>query len=292
LLNRELLKKVKKIELSTRHLVNDVFGGEYHSVFKGRGMEFAEVREYTPGDEIRTIDWNVSARTGVPYVKLFEEERELTVMVMVDASASGAFGTRGQMKRNLAAELSAVLAFSAVKNNDKVGLIIFTDRVEKFIPPRKGRAHVLRVIREVLDHEPQHQGTNIEAALEFMSRVQRKRAVVFMISDFLDKHYEKSIKQASRRHDMLSFHLQDPWELALPNLGLIQLHDVETGETSLVNTGKSSLREAYKEQSKKRHAELQAFFKSNGLDYLAVRTDKPYVDLLISFFRRRATRMR
>lgn len=292
MLNRELLKKVKKIELSTRHLVNDVFGGEYHSVFKGRGMEFAEVREYTPGDEIRTIDWNVSARTGVPYVKLFEEERELTVMVMVDASASGAFGTRGQMKRNLAAELSAVLAFSAVKNNDKVGLIIFTDRVEKFIPPRKGRAHVLRVIREVLDHEPQHQGTNIEAALEFMSRVQRKRAVVFMISDFLDKHYEKSIKQASRRHDMLSFHLQDPWELALPNLGLIQLHDVETGETSLVNTGKSSLREAYKEQSKKRHAELQAFFKSNGLDYLAVRTDKPYVDLLISFFRRRATRMR
>ena len=184
MINRELLKKVKKIELSTRHLVNEVFGGEYHSVFKGRGMEFAEVREYTPGDEIRTIDWNVSARTGTTHVKLFEEERELTVMIMVDASASGAFGTRGQMKRTLAAELSAVLAFSAVKNNDKVGLIIFTDRVEKFVPPRKGRSHVLRVIREVLNHEPQHQGTDIDAALEFMNRVIRKRSVVFMISDF------------------------------------------------------------------------------------------------------------
>ncbi len=292
MLNRDLLKKVKRIEISTKHLVNDVFGGEYHSVFKGRGMEFAEVREYMPGDEIRTIDWNVSARTGVPHVKLFEEERELTVMIMVDASASGAFGTRGQMKRDLAAELSAVLAFSAIKNNDKVGLIIFTDRVEKFIPPRKGRGHVLRVIREVLDHEPLHQGTNIEAALEFMSRVQRKRAVVFMISDFLDKNYEKSIKQICRRHDMLSFHLRDPWEIELPNLGLIQLHDGETGETALVNTGKASLREAYKTEARNRQAELQAFFKSNGLDYLSIQTDKPYVDLLISFFRQRAMRMR
>ena len=292
MLNRDLLKKVKKIELSTRHLVNEVFGGEYHSVFKGRGMEFAEVREYTPGDEIRTIDWNVSARTGVPYVKLFEEERELTVMIMVDASASGAFGTRGQMKRNLAAELSAVLAFSAVKNNDKVGLIIFTDRVEKFIPPRKGRSHVLRVIREVLNHEPENPGTQINSALEFMNRVLRKRSVVFMISDFLDKGYEKSIKQASRRHDMLSFHLQDPWEMDLPNLGLIQIHDGETGETSLVNTSKRSLRKAYNDQASKRFERLQAFFRSNGLDYLNIRTDVPYVDSLISFFRKRAARVR
>jgi uncharacterized protein (DUF58 family) len=292
LLNRDLLKKVKKIELSTRHLVNEVFGGEYHSVFKGRGMEFAEVREYTPGDDIRTIDWNVSARTGVPFVKLFEEERELTVMILVDASASGAFGTRVQMKRTLAAELSAVLAFSAVKNNDKVGLIIFTDRVEKYIPPRKGRSHVLRVIREVLDHEPENQGTSINTALEFMSRVIRKRAVTFMISDFLDKDYEKSIKQASRKHDMLSFHLQDPWEIELPNLGLIQIHDGETGETSLINTGKSSLRKTYEVKSKERIAKLQAFFKSSGLDYLPIRTDIPYVDSLISFFRKRASRRR
>ncbi len=292
MLNRDLLKKVKKIELSTRHLVNEVFGGEYHSVFKGRGMEFAEVREYTPGDEIRTIDWNVSARTGVPHVKLFEEERELTVMILVDASASGAFGTRGQMKRNLAAELSAVLAFSAVKNNDKVGLIIFTDTVEKYIPPRKGRSHVLRVIREVLNHEPQNQGTSIKTALEFMSRVIRKRSVVFMISDFLDTGYEKSIKQASRRHDMLSFHLQDPWEIELPNLGLIQLHDGETGETALVNTGRAALRKAYSQKSRLRFEQLKAFFKSNGLDYLAIRTDIPYVDPLINFFRKRALRVR
>lgn len=292
MINRELLKKVKKIEISTRHLVNEVFGGEYHSVFKGRGMEFAEVREYTPGDEIRTIDWNVSARTGTPYVKLFEEERELTVMVMVDASASGAFGTKGQMKRNLAAELSAVLAFSAVKNNDKVGLIIFTDHVEKFIPPRKGRSHVLRVIREVLNHEPQHQGTNIQSALEFMNRVLRKRSVVFMISDFLDEGYEKSVKQSSRKHDMLSFHLHDPWEIELPNLGLVQLHDSETGATSLINTGKASVRKAYNAHSKNRFDELRSFFKSNGLDYLPIRTDLPYVDPLISFFRKRALRVR
>lgn len=292
MLNRDLLKKVKKIELSTRHLVNEVFGGEYHSVFKGRGMEFAEVREYTPGDDIRTIDWNVSARTGVPYVKLFEEERELTVMILVDASASGAFGTKVQMKRSLAAELSAVLAFSAVKNNDKVGLIIFTDRVEKYIPPRKGRSHVLRVIREVLDHEPQHQGTSINTALEFMSRVIRKRSVTFMISDFLDKDYERSIKQASRKHDMLSFHLQDPWEIQLPDLGLIQLHDGETGETSLINTGNATLRKTYETRSRERFENLQNFFKSNGLDYLPIRTDVPYVDALISFFRKRAARRR
>ncbi|MCF7822888.1 MAG: DUF58 domain-containing protein [Candidatus Marinimicrobia bacterium] len=292
MLNRELLKKVKRIELSTRHLVNEVFGGEYHSVFKGRGMEFAEVREYTPGDEIRTIDWNVSARAGTPYVKLFEEERELTVMVLVDASASGAFGTKGQMKRNLAAELSAVLAFSAVKNNDKVGLIIFTDRVEKFIPPRKGRSHVLRVIREVLDHEPKYQGTNIQAAMEFMNRVIRKRSVIFMISDFLDEGYEKSLKQSSSRHDMLSFHLHDPWELELPDLGLIQMHDSETGDTSLINTGNAAVRKTFNANSKQRFEQLQSFFKSNRLDYLPIRTDQPYVDSLIQFFRKRALRIR
>lgn len=292
MLNRELLKKVKKIELSTRHLVNEVFGGEYHSVFKGRGMEFAEVREYMPGDEIRTIDWNVSARTGTPFVKLFEEERELTVMLMIDASASGAFGTRGQMKRTLAAELSAVLAFSAVKNNDKVGLLIFTDEVEKFVPPRKGRSHVLRVIREVLDYEPQHAGTNIGQALEYMNRVLRKRSVVFMISDFMDENYEKPIRQASRRHDMLSFHLHDPWEIKLPNVGLIQVHDSETGKTALVNTANSKFRTAYEEKSKIRFEELQVFFKTNGLDYLSIPTDKPYVDVLINFFKRRAMRVR
>jgi len=292
LLNRELLKKVKRIELSTRHLVNEVFGGEYHSVFKGRGMEFAEVREYTPGDDVRIIDWNVSARTGTPYVKLFEEERELTVMIMVDASASGAFGTRGQMKRSVAAELSAVLAFSAVKNNDKVGLIIFSDRVEKFIPPRKGRSHVLRVIREVLDHEPKHQGTNLRTALDYMNRVIRKRAVVFMISDFLDEGYEKALKQASRKHDILSFHLHDPWEIDLPDLGLIQLHDSETGETALINTGNAVTRKAYNTHSRQRFDELKTFFKNNRLDYLAVRTDLSYVEPLIQYFRKRALRIK
>lgn len=292
MLNRELLKKVKRIELSTRHLVNEVFGGEYHSVFKGRGMEFAEVREYIPGDEIRTIDWNVSARTGVPFVKLFDEERELTVMLMIDASASGAFGTRGQMKRTLAAELSAVLAFSAVKNNDKVGLLIFTDEVEKFVPPRKGRSHVLRVIREVLDYEPKHPGTDIGKALEYMNRVLRKRSVVFMISDFLDEDYEKPIKQACRRHDMLSFHLHDPWELELPSVGLIQVHDSESGKSTLVNTASAKFRENYRLQSRRRFETLQNFFKSNGLDYLAIPTDRPYVDILIGFFKKRALRIR
>jgi len=292
MLNRELLKKVKKIELSTRHLVNEVFGGEYHSVFKGRGMEFAEVREYMPGDEIRTIDWNVSARTGVPFVKLFEEERELTVMLMIDASASGAFGTRGQMKRTLAAELSAVLAFSAVKNNDKVGLLIFTDEVEKFVPPRKGRSHVLRVIREVLDYQPRNRGTDIAKALEYMNRVLRKRSVVFMISDFMDSDFEKPVRQASRKHDMLSFHLHDPWESNLPNVGLIQVHDSETGDTTLLNTANRRTREEYSQNSLRRFEALKSFFKTNGLDYLAIPTDRPYVDSLISFFKRRASRRR
>ncbi len=292
MIDRELLRKVRKIELSTKHLVNEVFGGEYHSVFKGRGMEFAEVREYLPGDDIRTIDWNVTARSGVPHVKLFEEERELTVMLMVDASASGAFGTSESMKRRLAAEIGAVLAFSAIKNNDKVGLIIFTEKVEKYVPPRKGRSHVLRVIREVLHHEPRHPGTDTENALEFFGRVQKKRSVVFLLSDFLDPEFQNGIRQVSRRHDLISIHLSDPWEMKLPNAGLLQLHDAETGKIAVINSGSSRIRKRFQSQNRSRHAELKRFFKTSGLDYLPISTDTSYIEPLIKFFRQRALRIR
>ncbi len=292
MIDREILKKVRKIELSTRDLVNEVFGGEYHSVFKGRGMEFAEVREYLPGDDIRSIDWNVTARSGTPHVKLFDEERELTVMLMVDASASGAFGTTQAMKRRVAAEISALLAFAATQNNDKVGLIIFTDEVELYVPPRKGRPHVLRVIREVLSHDPAHSGTSLTDALEFLGRVQKRRAVVFLLTDFLDSGWERMIQLNARRHDLVSLTLQDPWEMDLPNLGLLQVHDAETGSMTVLPTRNRRFRRAYHLQALERRQNLEQFFKKNGLDYLHINTGDSYVEPLISFFRRRAARIR
>ena len=241
----EILRKVKRIEIRTRHLVNTVFSGEYHSVFKGQGVAFAEVREYQPGDDIRTIDWNVTARMGHPFVKVFDEERELTVMLMVDASASGDFGTVEQMKGEIGVELCALLAFSAIQNNDRVGLIIFTDEVEAFIPPKKGKKHVLRVIRELLYFRPTRRGTDIGAALDYLNRVTRRKSVVFLVSDFVASGYERALRVAGRRHDLVAVALQDPRETALPDVGIVELEDAETGEEILVDTSDPVVRDSF-----------------------------------------------
>jgi uncharacterized protein (DUF58 family) len=292
LIPKEILKKVKRIEITTRGLVNDVFSGEYHSVFRGRGMEFAEVREYQIGDDIRTIDWNVTARQGHPFVKVFEEERELTVMLLVDVSSSGEFGTFEQMKGEIAAEICALLAFSAIKNNDKVGLIIFSDQVEKFVAPKKGKSHVLRVIREILYHEPQGTQTNIAEALEFLSRVTRRRSVVFLVSDFMSSGYEKALQIANKRHDIVSVTISDPREIDLPNVGFIELEDAETGETFLVDTSSLDVRKEFAAATNTAVLEREKLFRSLNVDYIDIRTDQSYIEPLIRFFRMRAKRFR
>lgn len=289
---KEILKKVKRIEIQTRGLVNDVFSGEYHSVFKGRGMEFAEVREYQIGDDIRTIDWNVTARMGHPFVKVFDEERELTVMLVVDVSSSSDFGTVEQMKGEIAAEICALLAFSAIKNNDKVGLIIFSDRVEKYVAPKKGKSHVLRVIRELLYHKPQGHQTNITEALEFLSRVTQRRAVVFLVSDFIASGYEKALQIANKRHDLVTITITDPREQVLPSIGLVELEDAETGETFLVDTGDADLRDEFSSQAEQRKQDRESVFKSMNIDTVNINTQKSYIDPLIRFFKMRAKRFR
>ncbi len=289
---KEILKKVRRIEIQTRGLVNDVFSGEYHSVFKGRGMEFSEVREYQFGDDIRTIDWNVTARSGHPYVKVFEEERELTVMLLVDVSSSGEFGTVERMKGELAVEICALLAFSAIKNNDKVGLIIFTDRIEKFVPPKKGRTHVLRVLRELMYHKPEGYGTDIALALEYLSRVTTRRAVVFLVSDFLSENYEKALRIANRRHDLVAITITDPRELELPDIGFVELEDAETGETILVDTSDLNVQETFVAGTQEALRERDRIFRSIDVDTIDIRTDRSYVEPLIRFFRERAKRFR
>ena len=289
---KEILKKVRRIEITTRGLVNDVFSGEYHSVFKGRGMEFSEVREYQIGDDIRTIDWNVTARYGHPFVKIFEEERELTVMLMVDASSSGEFGTFERMKGEIAIEICALLAFSAIKNNDKVGLIIFTDKVEKFIAPRKGKSHVLRVLRELLYFKPEEKKTDIGAALEYLSRVIRRRSVVFLVSDFMSKDYEQAMRIANKRHDMVAIHMVDPRELELPNIGYIELEDAETGEEILLDTSDGQVRQLFAMETSNAMIQREKLFKSMNVDSIDIRTDQSYIEPLIKFFRIRARRFR
>jgi len=289
---KEILKKVKRIEITTRGMVNDVFSGEYHSVFKGRGMEFSEVREYQIGDDIRTIDWNVTARMGHPYVKVFEEERELTVMLLVDVSSSGNFGTFERMKGEIAIEICALLAFSAIKNNDKVGLIIFTDKIEKFIPPKKGKSHVLRVLRELLYHQPQGTKTDIADALEYLNRVTKRRSVVFLVSDFINTGYEKALQIANRRHDIVAITVTDPREMALPDVGFIELEDAETGEVVLVDTSYSEVRNLYSKQSSQDIISRNKLFKSINVDHIDIQTDKAYIEPLIKFFRMRAKRFR
>ncbi len=292
---KELLKKVRQIELSIRGVVNEVFAGEYHSVFKGRGMEFAEVREYQPGDDVRTIDWNVSARMNHPYVKVFDEERELTVMILFDASSSENFGSRKQMKGDVAVEIAALLASSAIRNNDKVGLIIFSDKIEKFVPPRKGRKHILRVIRELLyfSSRPELETaakTDLSVVLEYLNQILKRRATVFLISDFLAKGFEKDLQVANKRHDLVAIHLIDPLEMQLPNVGLIELEDLETGETVLLDTAVSEIRETVSENASEEKLKLEKLFKSIGIDYVDIYTDRSYVQPLTRFFRMRAKR--
>ncbi len=289
---REILKKVRRIEITTRGLVNEVFSGEYHSVFKGRGMTFSEVREYQYGDDIRSIDWNVTARTGTPFVKIFEEERELTVVLVVDVSASGDFGTRERFKRDLAAELSAVLAFSAIKNNDKIGLILFSDRVEKFVPPRKGRRHVLRVLRELLYHKPEGKGTDIRGALEYLSRVVPKRAVVFLVSDFLGQDFLRPLSVAGKRHDLIAIRMKDLRDEEIPEMGLVEFEDPETGQRLVVNTSDPDFRNAFAEKARQRMSSLDRDFLRSKVDVIDIQTGQPYVEPLMRFFHRRMKRFR
>jgi len=292
MLPKEIIRKVRRIEIRTKKLVNDVFSGEYRSIFKGRGMEFEEVREYQPGDDVRVIDWNVTARYGHPFVKRFKEERELTVMLLVDASSSGEFGTAQRMKGEIAAELCSVLAFSAIKNNDRVGMIIFTDRVEKYIPPKKGSCHVLRLIREVLYFEPQHTRTDINCALEFLGRVIKRRSVVFLVSDFLSSGFDKMLSIANKKHDLIAIKIADPRELELPNVGFIELEDTETGERIIIDTKNSEVRRTFQEQALKEKRKLDKGLRSIDLDHIYITTDKSYVEPLMAFFRVRARRFR
>lgn len=286
------MQKVKRIEIRTNRLVNEALGGEYHSVFKGRGMEFEEVREYQYGDEVRSIDWNVSARMGHLYVKRYVEERELTVMLALDLSASGAFGTVRRFKNELAAELAALLAFSAIKNNDRVGALIFTDVVEMFISPKKGTKHVLRVVREVLAYEPAGRGTSIEAALKYLNNVVSKKCVLFLISDFLDDNYEQALRVANQRHDLIVFPIDDPRQRELPDMGIVKLLDPETGQLAWLNTHSTRLREDYRRMAKDLVDHRTRIFQRNRIDFVNISTAQPYDIPLVKFFRERARRFR
>lgn len=292
MLPAEILKKVRRIEIRTNRLVNESLAGEYHSVFKGRGMEFSEVREYQYGDDIRNIDWNVTSRMGHPYVKKHVEERELTVILLVDFSASGEFGTRRQFKREIEAELCALLAFSAIKNNDRVGLLAFTDRIEKFLPPKKGKDHVLRVIREVLYFRPRGRMTDLGQALQHMYRAITKRSVVFIVSDFLAEGFEQPLRVAARKHDLIAITVTDPREEDLPPIGLLHLEDAETGDRVFVDTSDRRTRERFRAWAAARRAAREALFRSVGIDALELFTDRAYDVPLVRFFHRRARRMR
>jgi uncharacterized protein (DUF58 family) len=288
----EILRTVRRIEIRTRRLVRESMAGEYHSVFRGRGMEFSEVREYQFGDDVRSIDWNVSARMGHPFVKKFVEERELTVFLAVDVSGSKEFGSSGRTKGDLAAEVSALLAFSAIKNNDRVGAILFTGDVEKYIPPKKGRSHVLRVIREILSYEPRNPGTSIARALEFAGRVLRRHCVLFVISDFLDSGFEKSLGIAARKYDMVGIHIEDPREREIPPVGLVEFEDAETGETRVIDTSDPALRREPPRRAEERGRRLESTLRRAGVDLVRLSTDEPYDLPLVRYFEERAHRIR
>ncbi len=284
---KELLKKVRKIEIKTRRLSDHVFGGEYHSTFKGRGMTFSEVRQYQFGDDVRSIDWNVTARYNEPYVKVFEEERELTMMLMVDVSGSELFGTTNQFKKEIITEISATLAFSALQNNDKAGLILFSDEVELYIPPKKGKSHVLRIIRELLEFRPKSNRTDIAEALKFLSSVMKKRAIVFVLSDFISDEYEKTLKISGNKHDLTGIRIYDEREEIIPNLGMVQMEDAETGRRRLVNTQSKSVRNAYGNYYRQRVDYFQETFTKSGCGTLNCRVDESYVKKLLGYFKRR-----
>jgi uncharacterized protein (DUF58 family) len=292
MLPKEIIHKIRRIQITTNRLVNESLAGEYHSVFKGRGMEFDEVREYQHGDDVRTIDWNVTSRAGRPFVKRYVEERELTVMLLIDASASGAFGSADKMKSEIAAEISALLAFSAIKNNDRVGAILFTDCVEKFVPPRRGSSHVLRVVREVLFHKPEHRGTRIQKAIEHLNLVVHKHSVVFLISDLLDQGFERSLKVANRRHDVIIIQIIDPREKELPEVGILELRDAETGEIAWADTSLEWVRKTFRENWDRNQSRLARLFQSHRMDHITIETGKPYDVPLMRFFKERAKRIR
>ena len=287
---QELLKKVRKIEIKTRGLSSHIFSGEYHSAFKGRGMAFSEVREYMPGDDIRAIDWNVTARFGHPFVKVFEEERELTVMLLVDVSASGDFGTKVQFKKDLMTELCAVLSFSAIQNNDKIGLIFFSDKIEKFIPPKKGKTHILRIIRELIEFKPVHLKTNLSEALRYIRNVIKKRSICFVISDFQDEGFEDAMKLANKKHDIVALQIFDQRETELPNAGLINLIDAETGNTMLVDTSDKYVRDTFHKNWLRHEKKIQDVFTRCGVDKARLRVDESYIRPLMFLFKKRGSK--
>jgi len=289
---KEILKQIQRIKITTSRMVTDVFAGQYHSVFKGKGMEFDEVREYFPGDDIRSIDWNVTARTGHPHIKKFVEERELTVMIVLDMSRSSFFGTVNKLKSQLAAEICSVLAFSAIKNNDKVGLIGFTDTIEIFVPPRKGLRHILRIVREALYFKPTGKGTDIQGAIEYLNRVTTRKTVTFLISDFYADTFKKALAISNRRHDIIAVTITDKCEIELPDVGVIRLTDAETDEQVCIDTSDKDFVRTYKANALKRLDERTKLFQSINVDSIDIRTDKPYARTLFTFFRMRGRRMR
>lgn len=286
----DLIKKIKKIEIKTRGISKDIFSGDYHSVFKGKGMAFSEVREYQVGDEIREIDWNVTARFNHPFVKVFEEERELTVMLLVDVSESESFGTSKQFKKSLITELCAVLSFSAIQNNDKIGVIFFSDKVEKFIPPKKGRSHILRIIHELIEFKPENKKTDIGEALRYLINIVKKRSIVFLLSDFISQDFEDALKLAGKKHDTIALRIYDRRETELPNVGLVRAKDAETGKMIWINTSKKSVRKHYEESQLEREKDLKRIFSKNNIDEVKIRVDQSYVAPLSAFFKNRGKR--
>lgn len=287
---QELFKKVRKIEIKTRGLSKQIFSGEYHSVFKGRGMAFSEVREYQFGDDIRSIDWNVTARFNHPFVKIFEEERELTVMLLIDVSGSNLFGTHGQLKQEVVTEIAATLSFSAIQNNDKVGVIFFSDKIEKFIPPKKGSSHILRIIRELIDFKAENSGTNIAEALRYLTNVIKKRATSFLISDFMDEGFEKAVQIANHKHDLIAIRVTDRRETDMPNVGMMRLLDAETGNQMWVDTGSAAVRRQLRQWANRKSRELDTLFSKLGVDMVKVYTGEDYVKPLMNMFRKREAR--
>jgi len=287
----EIFKKVRKIEIKTRGLSNQIFSGQYHTIFKGRGMAFSEVREYQYGDDIRSIDWNVTARFNHPFIKIFEEERELTVMLLIDVSGSNEFGTQVALKEEVITEIAALLAFSAIQNNDKVGVIFFSNKIEKFIPPKKGSSHILRIIRELVDFKTENQGTNIAESLRFLTNAIKKRCTAFLLSDFMDKNFEEAIQIANNKHDLIAIKISDPRETELPDIGLVKFKDAESGQKIWVDTSDFSTRKIYKDWHNNNEKYIKKVFLKSGVDVANIRTDEDYVKPLINLFKRREARL-
>ena len=291
-MSKEILKKVRQIEIRTKNIVNDFFGGDYHSNFKGRGMTFSEVREYVPGDDVRSIDWNVTARTGKPHLKIFEEERELSVLILIDVSSSGVFGSKKNLKIDLGVEIAAMLSFSAIKNNDKVGLALFSDKIEKYIPPKKGKKHVLRLITDIVNHdfENSNKRTSIKTAIDFANKISKRKSVIFLISDFIDDNFWNELKFLNFKHDVIGLQIYDSYERNFPNLGIINIHDSETGENTWIDTTSKKIRDKFQKNSIKKLNSFSKKCKNIGFDLIQISTDDDYIKFLMQFFRSRANR--